>query len=131
MIRFDPEPRAACCSRQVLQEYASVALTKLGPRQAVVVRQLALLEGLNVVTQTPALVRRAVELHSLSAIDFRDAAIVAAAEHAECARILSEDLNPGVVLRRRQFAGGQSIRFDLAQPARLFPHQFPAGRLRQ
>jgi predicted nucleic acid-binding protein len=87
-------------STQVLQEYANVALNKLGQRQDVVLRQLALLERLQVVPQTPALVRRAVELHGLYGITFWDAAIVAAAESHGCDRILSEDLNAG------QFYGG-------------------------
>lgn len=87
-------------STQVLQEYASVALAKLGQRQDVVLRQLALLERLQVVPQTPALVRRAVELRGLYGIAFWDAAIVAAAEQGGCDRILSEDLNAG------QFYGG-------------------------
>jgi predicted nucleic acid-binding protein len=87
-------------STQVLQEYASVALAKLGQRQDVVLRQLALLERLPLVPQTPALVRRAVELHGLYGISFWDAAVVAAAEAGGCDRILSEDLNAG------QFYGG-------------------------
>jgi predicted nucleic acid-binding protein len=84
----------------VLQEYANVALNKLGQRQEVVLRQLALMERMQVVAQTPALVRRAVELHGLYGIAFLDAAIVAAAEDRGCDRILSEDLNTG------QFYGG-------------------------
>jgi predicted nucleic acid-binding protein len=87
-------------STQVLQEYANVALGKLGQRQDVVLRQLVLLERLQVVAQTPVLVRRAVELHGLYGITFWDAAIVAAAESRGCDRILSEDLNAG------QFYGG-------------------------
>ncbi len=87
-------------STQVLQEYANVALNKLGQRQEVVLRQLALMERMQVVSQTPALVRRAVELHGLYGIAFWDAAIVAAAENRGCDRILSEDLNTG------QFYGG-------------------------
>ena len=58
-------------------------------------RQLALMECLQVVPQTPVLVRRAVELHGLYGIAFWDAAIVAAAESRGCERILSEDLNAG------------------------------------
>ncbi len=87
-------------STQVLLEYANVALNKLGQRQEVVLRQLALMERMQVVSQTPALVRRAVELHGLYGIAFWDAAIVAAAENRGCDRILSEDLNTG------QFYGG-------------------------
>lgn len=97
-------------STQVLQEYASVALAKLGQRQDVVLRQLALLERLQVVPQTPALVRRAVELRSLYGIAFWDAAIVAAAEHGGCDRILSEDLNAG------QFYGGVVVANPFADP---------------
>lgn len=82
-------------STQVLQEYANVALGKLGQRQDVVLRQLALLERLQVVSQTPVLVRRGVELQGLYGISFWDAAMVAAAESRGCARILSEDLNAG------------------------------------
>ena len=97
-------------STQVLQEYASVALAKLGQRQDVVLRQLALLERMQVVPQTPALVRRAVELHGLYGIAFWDAAIVAAAESRGCNRILSEDLNPG------QFYGGVTVANPFAKP---------------
>lgn len=97
-------------STQVLQEYASVALGKLGQRQDVVLRQLALLERLHVVPQTPALVRRAVELRGLYGIAFWDAAIVAAAEHGGCDRILSEDLNAG------QFYGAVAVANPFAGP---------------
>ena len=97
-------------STQVLQEYANMALAKLGQRQDVVLRQLALLERLHVVPQTPALVRRAVELRGLYGIAFWDAAIVAAAEHGGCDRILSEDLNAG------QFYGGVVVANPFAAP---------------
>ncbi len=86
---------AGVLSTQVLQEYANVALSKLGQKQDVVLRQLKLLERLYVVQQTPPLVRRAVELHGLYGISFWDASIVAAAEAHGCDRILSEDLNTG------------------------------------
>ena len=90
-------------STQVLQEYANVALGKLAQRQDVVLRQLALLERLQVVSQTPVLVRRAVELRGLYGISFWDASIVAAAESRDCHKIFSEDLNAG------QFYGGVSV----------------------
>ena len=90
-------------STQVLQEYANVALGKLAQRQDVVLRQLSILERLQVVSQTPLLVRRAVELRGLYGISFWDASIVAAAESCECHEILSEDLNAG------QFYGGVAV----------------------
>lgn len=82
-------------STQVLQEYAAVALTKLGQRQDVVLRQLLLLEELEVQPLSPAIIRRGVEIKATYAISFWDASIIAAAEHAECRQIYSEDLNTG------------------------------------
>lgn len=82
-------------STQVLQEYACVALNKLHQRQDVVLRQLMLLEGFEVIAQSPALIRKSVEKKISYNISFWDACIVTAAEHANCDVILSEDLNTG------------------------------------
>ena len=82
-------------STQVLQEYAHVALNKLQQRQDVILRQLVLLEELEVIPQSPALIRRSVEIKSTYQISFWDACIISAAEHAKCNIILSEDLNSG------------------------------------
>jgi predicted nucleic acid-binding protein len=82
-------------STQVLQEYAHVALNKLHQRQDVILRQLVLLEGLEVIPQNPALIRRSVEIKATYQISFWDACIISAAEHAKCNIILSEDLNNG------------------------------------
>jgi predicted nucleic acid-binding protein len=87
-------------STQVLQEYASVALTKLKQDDATVLRVLRLLETMTVVQSTPLLVRRAVELRRVYEIGFWDAGIIAAAEEADCDSIVSEDLNAG------QYYGG-------------------------
>jgi len=90
-------------STQVLQEYAHVALNKLHQRQDVILRQLVLLEELNVIQQSPALIRRAVEIKAAYQVNFWDACIIAAAEHAKCHCILSEDMNTG------QFYSGISM----------------------
>jgi predicted nucleic acid-binding protein len=82
-------------STQVMQEYAHVALNKLHQRQDVVLRQLVLMEGLEVIRQSPALIRRSVEIKASYQISFWDACIISAAEHAKCHIILSEDLNAG------------------------------------
>ena len=82
-------------STQVLQEYAHVALNKLHQRQDVILRQLVLLEGLEVIPQSPLLIRRSVEIKTTYQISFWDACIISAAEHAKCNMILSEDLNSG------------------------------------
>jgi predicted nucleic acid-binding protein len=82
-------------STQVLQEYAQVALTKLGQSQNVVLRQLVLLEAFEVITLSPPLIRRGVEIRAAYGISFWDSLIVAAAESGKCETVLSEDLNPG------------------------------------
>ncbi|GAB6088486.1 PIN domain-containing protein [Spirochaeta dissipatitropha] len=96
-------------STQVLQEYANVALTKLGQNEEVVLRQLHLLEQMEVVRQTPSMIRRAVEIKKTYNINFWDACIVSNAEYAQCDTIYSEDLNTG------QYYSGISIRNSLTE----------------
>ena len=71
-------------STQVMQEYAVVAAGKLRQDPDTILRQLLLLETLEVVQITPALIRRALELQFRYQIDYWDAGILAAAEHARC-----------------------------------------------
>jgi len=82
-------------SSQVLQEYANTALIRLDQRQDIVLRQLTLLESLEVVLLKPPLIRRAIEIRSAYTISFWDSCIISAAEFARCDMILSEDLNAG------------------------------------
>jgi len=82
-------------STQVLQEYAVNALAKFHLASPVVLRQLAILECLEIVTIDAPLIRRAVELSALYATPYWDASIIAAAEVARCATIVSEDFNSG------------------------------------
>jgi predicted nucleic acid-binding protein len=78
-------------STQVLQEFASVALGKLRLGIDVVLAELTLLETLEIVQITPALIRRAVELHARAGMHYWDASILAAAESARCTQLWSED----------------------------------------
>ena len=98
-------------SVQVLQEYANVALGKLKQSSDIVLRQLHLLEVLEVVEPNAMMVRRSVEIRAAYGISFWDSAIVAAAEYAKCDVILSEDLNPG------QFYAGIIVRNPFADIA--------------
>ena len=82
-------------SPQVLQEYAHVAISKFGQKEEVVLRQLHLLERMEVVHQSPAMIRRAIEIKKTYKINFWDACIVSNAENAQCDTIYSEDLNTG------------------------------------
>jgi predicted nucleic acid-binding protein len=82
-------------STQVLQEYANTALNKLGQASEIVVRQIHILEALEIIQPTPALIKRAVEIKVAYKISFWDAGIIAAAESADCDCIISEDLSSG------------------------------------
>ncbi len=95
VVKHHIEAHTGVISTQVLQEYAHVALNRLHQKQNVVLRQLILLETLEVIQQTPALIRRAVELKAAYQINFWDACIIGAAENSGCKTILSEDLNHG------------------------------------
>ena len=101
----------AVISTQVLYEYASTALSKLGQKDSVVRRQIELLSSLQVVPQSAALAIRAIEIKALYGLSFWDAAIIAAAEAGRCKRILSEDMNAG------QFYCGIQMVNPLAAPS--------------
>jgi len=87
--------RTAVISIQVLQEFVSVALSKLKQREDVVLRQLDLLKNLEIVEPNYSAVCRAVELRKLYGISFWDSLIIVSAENARCSQIISEDLNSG------------------------------------
>ncbi len=84
-------------STQVLNEYAATALGKLKQPEEAVAHQLRRLEQAEVVTVTPEIIRRAVELRNRYRINYWDAAILAAAERAGCDILYTEDLNHGQV----------------------------------
>lgn len=82
-------------STQVLQEYAFVAIKKLNQAHGVVIRQIKLLESLEVIPQTAEQICRAVEIMHSYQISFWDSCIISNAEQANCSIIYSEDLNAG------------------------------------
>lgn len=85
-------------SVQVMQEFADVALRKkrLGVTPEEVRAMLTeLSESYPVLSPTPALVIRALEISRRHQIRFYDSAIVAAAQELGCSTLYSEDLNAG------------------------------------
>ena len=84
-------------STQVLQEYANVALRKLGLPSALILARLSFYANFDVVTSTPALIASAIELHALRNIHFYDALIVQAAVAGGCSILLSEDMQDGAI----------------------------------
>ena len=86
-------------STQVLQELYVVATKRLGmdPRDAKEI--VASLANFETVVVTPALIAEAIDCSVLARISFWDALIVAAAESASCAAVVTEDLSEGQLLR--------------------------------
>jgi predicted nucleic acid-binding protein len=84
-------------STQVLAEFAATLLHKISPaaKHEQVLALLDALSPLNLVPTDAEVVRRAMEVRAKYGLHVYDGMIVAAAEHAGCARIWSEDLNPG------------------------------------
>jgi predicted nucleic acid-binding protein len=86
-------------SVQVLSEFASTLLHKVTPLATpdAMTAILDKLSPIRLVVSDRELVRRAVEAREAYGIHFYDGMIVAAAERAGCARILSEDFSDGQV----------------------------------
>jgi predicted nucleic acid-binding protein len=82
-------------STQVLQEFAGVALMKLKHPAEVALREMAILGSLQIVQLTPEMIRSGVELFRDRQLHFWDATILAAAEHAGCEILYSEDFQHG------------------------------------
>lgn len=82
-------------STQVLQEYCNVAIKKLKLPMQHIREQLDLYEQFEVIQVTPAIIRRGLDLHQTRSVAFYDALILASAQIAGCAAVLSEDMNAG------------------------------------
>ena len=82
-------------SSQVLAEFSSVALRKLGISTPLLLSLLSEMGKISHVAIDNALVSRAVEIQGIYGIQYYDAQIVAAAERLSCDSILTEDLNDG------------------------------------
>lgn len=84
-------------SSQVLAELVSVLLHKLSPPMPIrsVKGIIDALSPIKLIVPDADLVRRAVEAHEAYQIHSYDGMIIAAAERAQCKRIVSEDLNNG------------------------------------
>jgi len=80
-------------SSQVLAEFSSVVLCKLGISTPLLLSLLSEMGKISHVAIDNTLVSRAVEIQGIYGIQYYDAQIVAAAERLGCDRILTEDLS--------------------------------------
>lgn len=80
-------------STQVLYELYNVATVKFAAETQATNRLLEIVSRFSVVSADRALVVRAIELADEREISIFDAAIIAAAERAQCSMLLTEDAN--------------------------------------
>ena len=85
-------------STQVLQEFANVALRKMGLDANHVRKQLGAHQQFEVVQVTPTIINAAVDLHQTRSLSFYDALVVQAAITSGCDTLYSEGLNTGEVI---------------------------------
>jgi predicted nucleic acid-binding protein len=97
LLKTGIENETAVVSAQVLGEFFTTVTRKIQSPLSIEEAQVAvnLISSLPVVALDLALVKRAIGTQMRYQISYWDALIVAAAESADCTRILTEDLNPG------------------------------------
>ena len=84
-------------SAQVLNEFANVALKKLGLTEDEVRQYIEAFQHIHVVFQQSGWAVRALEIRKQYGLQFYDSLLLAAAESAGCGEILTEDLNDGQI----------------------------------
>lgn len=84
-------------SAQVLNEFANVALKKLGMTEDEVRQYVEAFQHIRVVFQQGGWTVRALEIRRQYGLQFYDSLLLAAAESAGCDEILTEDLNDGQI----------------------------------
>lgn len=84
-------------SAQVLNEFANVALKKLGMTEDEVRQYIEAFHHIHVVFQQSGWAVRALEIRKQYRLQFYDSLMLAAAEFVGCDEILTEDLNDGQI----------------------------------
>jgi predicted nucleic acid-binding protein len=89
----------AVISTQVLQEFYNVCTIKLHMRPLSVKKYVHnYIENLEVVQNGPAIIEQGIDISIVSQISFWDALLIASAESASCAELITEDLNDGQII---------------------------------
>jgi predicted nucleic acid-binding protein len=97
-------------STQVVQEFFVTATRKMGV-EALVAKDLVrgMIDAAELVSVSPSIIHRAIDLTILFPVSFRDGLILSAAEDGACSVVYTEDLNAGqtygAVEVRNPFAG--------------------------
>lgn len=86
-------------STQVLQEFYSATTSKLKLDKIIAKNIMHNFHHIEIVQIDLNLIEQGIDISILSQISFWDGLIIAAAEHANCSIIYSEDLNNGQIIR--------------------------------
>ena len=86
-------------STQVVQEFYSVATTKLKAERLIVKQLIHSFRRLEIVNIDLELIEQAIDLNLTTQVSFWDSLIIAAAEKANCKYVLSEDMASGATYR--------------------------------
>lgn len=89
--------RQYAISTQVLNEFANVALKKLGMSEEEVRQYVEAFQHIRIACQQDGWTIRALEIRKQYGLQFYDSLLLAAAESTGCDEILTEDLNDGQV----------------------------------
>lgn len=99
LIKSGRMASTAVLSTQVLQEFVNVAVRKLHLPQTLIRERLAFYRRFELVPASADLLLGAVDLHFQHQLAYYDALIVQAAVLSGCQRVLSEDMQHGLVIR--------------------------------
>ena len=102
----------AIISTQVLQEFYTASIRKLGLSSETAHTLVRQYRRLPIVTVTPDLIDGAIGLHRTAQISFWDALIVSAAASAGCTALLTADLNAGQIINNVEVLRPEDSRFD-------------------
>jgi predicted nucleic acid-binding protein len=86
-------------STQVLQEFYNASTTKLNIEKLLAKNILHGFYRMEVIQVNTEIIEQGIDISILSKISFWDGLIIAAAEFANCSKIISEDLNDGQKIR--------------------------------
>jgi predicted nucleic acid-binding protein len=89
----------AVISTQIMQEFFVVATRKFGVEPLKAKNILQALANIETVSVSPALIYEAIDCSLLNQISFWDALVIVCAASAQCAVVLSEDLNDGQIIK--------------------------------
>jgi predicted nucleic acid-binding protein len=86
-------------STQVLQEFYNICTTKLKMNKLQAKNILYSFKEMEIVQLDFDIIQQGIDISILSQISFWDGLIIAAAASANCGELLTEDLNPGQIIR--------------------------------